>query len=489
MSCKKISLSIATILSLGAVNLSAYEMKPVGFKAVGMGGAGVASNRGSLATYYNPALIGISDYTSEISLNIGVGIRENGLIDTMDQLNNLELTDSLETVAGNAPTTGLNGDASSNIADAIDVLNRIPNGNGLQLLPSVSLSGQFSNYFAIGAYASADVRAKMVIDKNKLNLIVYHEDTNNYYTYDPVADSYSGSTQASYEDKSLEYAIDNGDTYLNVSAMTIAEVPVSFAYPIQRKNGTLSFGITIKPMQVETSFIDLAIDSESDTLTDDLEQNTKSYSALGVDLGVAYKEKHTDLTLALVGKNINKPSFETQADANGNVEKFEMESFFRAGMSLPIWNDNVELAIDADLQQSDTSYEGMKSQYIGGGMEFHPASWFALRAGMMKNIATESIDEGMIYTAGFGFGLKWLQFDLSAQVSENTGTYDGNDIPKYAVVNFSLISRWGDGYNRKKVPQVIENIENELEQNTISPENRERIKRDSEKAFNELDNS
>lgn len=498
MSYKKISLSMFTVLSLTSLN--AYEMKPVGFKATGMGGAGVASSRGSMATYYNPALLGMADYTSEISLNAGIGVRENKLIDTVDQFEKLDLTNTLDRIADNAPTSGLNtSDDKKNIQSAIELLNKIPAGNGFQLLPSVSIAGQFSRYFGIGVYGSADIRAKMNIDKDKLSLIV--KDGTSYYQYNPTTDEYSLSSETSYKNLSLQYAIEGEDgiedstTNINVSTMISTEVPVSFAYPIEKQNGLLSFGISIKPMSVETFSKSMAIDSESNDIGDDYDQNKKTYSGLGVDLGVAYKEYNTGLILALVGKNINSPSFKTKADGSGKVEEFKLDSFFRAGMSLPVWNDNIEFAIDADLQQSDTSYEGMKSQYVGGGMEFHPASWFALRVGAMKNIATESIDEGFIYTAGLGFGLKWLQFDLSAQASQKTGTYDGNEIPKYANVNFSLISRWGDGYNRKEAPveqEVVPEVKKDEQINgepikTLSPEEQKRIQEDSNRAQKELD--
>lgn len=501
MSYKKISLSAMAILSLTSLN--AYEMKPMGFKATGLGGAGVASSRGSIATYYNPALLGMSDYTTEISLNAGIGIRENKLVDTIDQLNGLNLSESIKNI-GDLQTTNYQlmtqeqKDAFDNVEKSIAIINRIPAANGLQILPSLSLAGQFSRYFGIGVYGSADIRAKL----NKIDEIrsIFKIEDGTLIKYENgnvvTADATNPLTEDSYEQFSLQYSIEEAKTTnLEVNSMIQTEVPISFAYPIEKENGLLSFGISVKPMAVETFSKIMAIDSESGDIGDDYEENKKTYTGFGVDLGVAYKEYKTGLVLALVGKNINSPSFKTKADGSGRVEEFKLDSFFRAGMSLPVWNDNVELAIDADLQQSDTSYEGMKSQYVGGGMEFHPASWFALRVGAMKNIATESIDEGMIYTAGLGFGLKWLQFDLSAQASQNTGTYDGNEIPKYVNVNFSLLSRWGDGYNRKDAPateEVIPEVKQEEPINgepikTLSPEEQERIKKDSEKAFKELD--
>ena len=76
---KKIGLSFAVVATLST--LYGAEFKPVGFKAVGLGGAGVASTRGSLSGYYNPALLRFSDHTTELSINAGVRIREANLID------------------------------------------------------------------------------------------------------------------------------------------------------------------------------------------------------------------------------------------------------------------------------------------------------------------------------------------------------------------------------------------------------------------------
>lgn len=510
MNYKKIALSFSVISALSVLN--AYEMKPLGYKAVGMGGAGVASSRGSFATYYNPALLGFSDYTTQISLDVGVSIRENKLMDTVDELNELKLTEAIDEIADNAPASGTNGESSKNIADALEVLNKVPNGNGLQLTPSVSLSGQFSRYFGFGIFAQTELRAKMVIDKDRLNLIIKDADTNQYFSYDPVNDAYNPSTEASYKAKSLQYALEGdttvtGDetTYLSVNALSVVEVPLSFAYPLETTNGRASIGLSVKPMIAETFSKQMAVDSESDDIGDDYDKNKKSYTSVGLDLGYAYQEAHTGLTLAIVGKNINKPVFETEPNANGVVEKFELEPFFRGGLSLPIWNDNVELAIDADFQQSDTSYEGMKSQYIGGGLEFHPVSWFTFRTGAMKNVAAESLDEGMIYTAGVGFGLKWLQLDISAQVAQKTGRYDGEDIPKYASVNFALVSKWGDGYQRKsktkqETPEEVVEPKMDIPAVHTMPEvgyrdatdimmEEERLKKEAEAAQQELEKS
>lgn len=202
--------------------------------------------------------------------------------------------------------------------------------------------------------------------------------------------------------------------------------------------GLLSVGANIKPMQIQTYNTRIDIDTESGDIMDDIDESKETQTEVSGDIGILFQEKNTDINFALVAKNITSP----EIDLKGSDESIELAAGYRAGASYRMLGDSLELAFDADLNEQDTLFEGMKTQYIGGGVEFHPSSWFALRGGAMKNIASNSFDEGLIYSGGLNFGTKWFQADLSAMVSQKSGEYDGSDIPRYANVNFSLISRW-----------------------------------------------
>jgi hypothetical protein len=211
-------------------------------------------------------------------------------------------------------------------------------------------------------------------------------------------------------------------------------------------------------MSLVTSKQKVKLGESSDNADDDASDYETTYSpTLGLDLGIAYRPKNSKMTIGLVGKNINSPKFKVDTTPRSNPQgDYTIDPLFRAGLSVPIWNDNIEFAIDADLTKNDTTIKGEQSQMVGMGIELHPASWFALRVGAMQDMASEKFDDGTILTAGFGFGLKWFQFDLSAMMSTNKGEYDGSSIPRYASVNLSLLSRWGDGYNQKQPPVTIE---------------------------------
>jgi hypothetical protein len=111
----------------------------------------------------------------------------------------------------------------------------------------------------------------------------------------------------------------------------------------------------------------------------------------------------------------------------------------RGGINLEL-TDWLQFAMDIDLTKNNTGIKDYKSQYIGGGFNIHQ-SWFSIRAGAMRNMVQD--EEGTIITAGLGLGLKWFQLDVAAEASTKTGTYDGNDVPRYVKVNVALLSRWG----------------------------------------------
>jgi hypothetical protein len=58
----------------------------------------------------------------------------------------------------------------------------------------------------------------------------------------------------------------------------------------------------------------------------------------------------------------------------------------------------------------------------------------------MSNI--KESQEGTIVTAGVGFGLKWFQLDISGQMSTNTTEFDREEIPNYARLQVSFVSKW-----------------------------------------------
>lgn len=432
MEKKAISYIAAAMLASSAFGM---EFQPLGFESISMGGAGVASAKGSMAGYYNPALLAKSPNVVEISLGGGVGIRENNLADNLDTLNKAEFIDTLDRIANNAPVSGSNSDTDKkNIQLSLDTLKKIGDENGLALMPTAFFSAQIKNY-ALGVFGFGEGTATAVIDRNRLDLIV--EDNGNYYKYDPVNDIYSTTDYNDYVNNSIEYAVNNGTTYLKLTGLSVVEVPISYAQSYNiNKIGELSIGLSLKYMQGITYNGSVSIDTKSGDVNDNLDNADKTSSSFGVDLGMLYiPEKLSDLTIGVVGKNLNSPEFDT---IDPNVS-YTVDPQVRMGIAYT-GISSLDIALDVDLTENETFIKGFDSRYIGGGFNWHPTSWFSLRAGLMDNLSDST--EGVIYTAGLGFGLKWFSFDISAQLSSKNGYYDGEEIPKYAKVNFALVSRF-----------------------------------------------
>jgi len=427
----KVYLSAVTILSLSMLN--AGEFHALGGKSIGMGGAGVASASGSLAGYYNPALLAEATGV-EVSLGVGLAVREKDIGEQIDSLSNMKLNDIVDRIAQNAPRAGSNTNSDTkNIIEAQNILQEIGDENGISLMPTAHLAVQYNN-MAIGIYASSEIAVSANIDKKHTDLIVT-DDNGHYYRYTPQTDEYGFSNREAYEASSLQYSLENKTTSADAKGLILVEVPVSYAKAFDLPMGKLSLGGSLKLMHGTTYTERLDIDSEDVTNEDSLKENQEDSDNIGLDLGLLFQPTLlSDLQVGLVAKNLNSPTFDL---ARGGSIRADLQ--LRTGLQYKLLN-SLDFAVDLDLTSNQTLIQGYESQMFGGGINFHPFLGFALRAGAMQNLANSN--EGLVYTAGLALGLEQFQLDISAQMSSNTGVYDGEDIPKYAKVNVALVSKW-----------------------------------------------
>jgi hypothetical protein len=419
---KPLKLSLSAVALLGSLtSAGAIAFESIGYKASGMGGAGVANAAGSLAGYYNPALLADEKYDVEVSLGVGITARDNGLGQSADKLNDLDFTDLMDRASENVADLGV--EDIETLKKARDVAIDM-DGDALQAAPRAYLGVQVKN-FGIGIYGYSDAVGTAVVDQQHDQLIF--ENSGAYVDIDG-----NPKTQTEYEDTSLEYAINNDLTYTDVKGVVIAEVPLSYGHRFDTKIGTLSVGGSLKFMQGITYFEKIELD-DSDS-SDSSDENDKTSSNFGIDIGLLYQPLR-DLSIGLVGKNLNSPKFESVE----GYDDITVDPMFRAGVAYDLL-DSLEIAMDIDLTKNSTFMEDVDSQMIGGGLDYHPFSWLSLRGGVMHNISDDFA--GLIYTAGLGIGAKWLQLDLSGQVGNQWGTFDGTDYPKYTNINLALISRW-----------------------------------------------
>lgn len=443
------------MMAWGMAPAQAAEFQPLGYDAISMGGAGVASSRGSYSTYYNPALLARPRHGVEISLSPGIGFREANLVDHIDTLANIDVDATLDDLSqinygdlsllatGDQIAIVLNNDQlRSDVATIKRELRAMSvGGNGLELMPNVALAAQVGHW-GMGAFMMAEATAYAVVDPQRLDIIVpyeYDATTTYYVKYDEVQGLFTLSDSTEYQASSLDYAVrgvNNKSTYVSLNGLAYGEVPVAYALDIPAVPGTLSVGGSVKFMTANTYSAIIDIDTESGDIQDRLKDSKESDSTFGMDLGVLYSPPQlSNLSLGLVAKNINSPEFGTTSGANLSIDPQ-----IRAGAAMNLMSDTLTLAFDMDLSTNETFIKGYDTQYAGGGVSFHPTSWASLRAGAMKNL--KESEEGLILTAGLGIGIKWFQLDLAGQMSTKSGTYDGTDIPRYGRIQLALVSKW-----------------------------------------------
>jgi len=426
----KKALSVLTTVALCASTLSAMQFQTLGYKSVGMGGAAVASSSGSCATYNNPALLAKAPYTVEVLIGGGVAFEDHGAGASVKELDDSGFLDTVDKISDD-----LSQATQSDIDTLIkgkDIIIGM-NGDAVSIDPQVEVAAQIGN-FGFGIFGSSNGVGTAIVDQTRDQLI-FKDST---YGYARLTDDGEivASSEAEYNQLSIEYALNNNTTYLDIKGLAIAEVPLAYGYSLDISSGHLMIGGAIKYMRGISYTEQYKIDYSGEVSGSEGKRD-KTTNTFGVDLGVAFEPTLVkDLTIGLVGKNLNTPEF----DVVDNGDAIKVKPLFRFGLAYDVF-DSLEVAFDYDLTANETLVADYKSQMLGGGINWHPSSWFALRCGLMQNMHS-SDTAGVVYTAGIGLGLKWLQLDLSGQYSSNETTIDGTTVPEYAKINLALISRW-----------------------------------------------
>jgi hypothetical protein len=430
------SLALSSVL---ATSLFGLQYHSTDYISMSTGGAGVASSYGSMSAFINPALVNNKDNKrTEFGLSIGIGIQEHELGDYLNQLDDADVGDTIDEIE--------NGEGNDERVEnnAITIQNAFrnigTNNNYLLLSPTAALSFKVGRHWSLGVAAYIDAKAKAIINPNKLDYIYYDDEKDQYIKYDPTAEGedYSTTTKEDYKAHSLDYAIENFETYLQVKGVAIAEIPLTYANNFATGEYNINWGISLKYMRGSTTYTKISFADDDYDPLENADKNTVDTTTFGVDLGFVLQKNDSGLKLGVAAKNVNTPKFDT-IDSG----EYELEPKITAGIAYSA-TDLIDITVDYDITEITDELTDTKYQYVGGGINFHPLTWFSLRVGAKKNLADEDDYNGMIYTAGVGFGLKWLQLDASVQVSENTGNYDGDEIPRYVKANIALVSKWGD---------------------------------------------
>jgi len=375
----------------------ALEFQAVGNGALGVGGAGVARSDGAMSPYWNPAGLAFAKKTVTVSLTAGAGLQpEKKLAEDID---NLKTT--YNAWHGNQSDTT----AQNNLADAV---NNISASDNLRATANTALGVQIKQFgFGVfGTFEGGAVPNPFPVDKTNI-----------------------GTINATLSQNTV-----------TSRGIGLLEAPVSYGYLLDAgKLGRIGLGITGKYLYGEvTSSTTQIFDTVNGTvisskdLTKDLSKNRNGTSSWGVDLGAMWKTGTflpIPVTVGLVGKNLNSPSFTAK-----NGDKITVDPQVRAGLSAELlsWMD---LVADIDVIKNTTLVPGLKSQNLGGGAEFHPFESLKLRAGGYTDLAESG--SGAV-TAGLSFGVPMIFLDIDGAYGLGSVRYDNHSYPSEAKVQCSL---------------------------------------------------
>lgn len=398
----KRSAALAVILLGIGSAAHALEFQPLGSGSLGVGGAGVARTYGAMAPYWNPAGLAFAPKTVTVSLTAGAGIRPEGNL--AQDIDNLNSAKKGWDHANQADISSL--PQALALADAFNALNNTTAKDNLRLTVGAALGAQVK-HLGFGLYGTFEGGA--IPQPGSTNLTV-------------PTDLASLTTFAANAQTALD-----GKTVL-IRGIALVEVPLSYGYAFDLgKAGKLGVGGSAKYLRGEaTSMAKNVGNTGSSDLTKDLTKHLKSSSSYGVDLGLLWKPTGAT-SVGLVAKNLNAPSFKVDGD------KITVDRQVRAGAS---WDalSWLELTGDVDVVSNSTLVDGIKSQHLGGGAEFHPFSCLKLRAGAYTDLAQST--SGAV-TGGLSLGIPWLYFDLDGAYGLGSVKYNKSTYPTEAKVQFS----------------------------------------------------
>ncbi len=424
-------LFIVMILAFLATSLSAAHFKPMGSKATSMGGTSVANSMSSTAAYNNPALLGKAKRDVEVSLGLSASVYDHGAGASYSYLDHTGVFDLMDDA--NEDVDDLDDSSIEILLKGLDVMLDM-DGKGVEVGPEGYVGAQVHGY-GFGVFITSNVTFVARVSQEHSELIYKNESSPTGYSEIMESGEIVDSSALAYGKTSLEAALDSGETRGDAFGLAVVEIPIAYGRKFETSQGNVYLGAALKLMQAVT-YTEKVTFEDTDKEIEGGEGQDETSTSFGIDLGIAYEPKYVEnLTLGLVAKNLNSPSFDVF-----DARDVEIEPMLRVGAAYDIL-DNVEVAMDIDLTSNETSIPGLESQMIGAGVNYVPVNYFNLRGGLMTNL--DSADKaGMVFTTGFGLGVDVFEVDLSAQYSTEFQSVDGITYPQYGKVELAFISRW-----------------------------------------------
>jgi hypothetical protein len=462
----------------------ALESFLVGPRAMGMGGANVASASDTTAQYYNPAAFGFFAYEGSNGDRVSSGnnglIRKDWGVDA-NAAAGYRLHQDFGGFLDNLAKIDRDGLSSNGIQNETDLANLVNDlggldnpGNGI----TADATGGFGIrilHFGIGARIFTQATARVLnLDTTNLGISVNGADLSadiNSVTItgnDGLTTLFSSAQQtqlsaagldataiqrldfsarqhgvqadqvqqvvdilASVSTQSGGTTLQSNTTTAILQGLALLEIPVSYGYAL---NDHWSIGGSLKLMKGRVYGTQVVVfGKDSGDIIESADDDFEDSFNVGIDLGVM--GRYRMFNLGLVARNLNSPSFDGPTVNGTKFDDITVDPQVTVGIAFMPFQ-TLTLETDLDLTENETSFPGYQTRNIAFGLEWDLFRILALRAGTYKNLAEDDI--GWVYTAGVGLNLWLVRFDIAGALTDDKEQFDGNSIPKEVRVAAQL---------------------------------------------------
>ncbi len=221
----------------------------------------------------------------------------------------------------------------------------------------------------------------------------------------------------------------NFSSTVQVVAVAIADIGISFAREFEFGGEKVAIGITPKLQKISTFHYADEVDGFDDVDSDTFKDTQQDYTRANLDIGASYRFGESEKWMVgLTGKNLlggefdyadvlvtpkNSDGIPTGAPAykleGGSVE---LNPQFRAGVAYN--GEWTSIALDVDLVENDPVAFENPTQYAALGVELDVFSFLQLRAGYRTNMSVSGDDVASI---GVGLSPFGLHVDVAAMAN------------------------------------------------------------------------